>query len=58
MDVSLRTLLRLFLVVGGIGYVAWGALEARTTFVGLGLLAVALGLFGLWREGFGRGADG
>jgi hypothetical protein len=51
MDVSFRTLLRLFLVVGGLGYVAWGALDARTTFVGLGLLAVALGLFGLWREG-------
>ncbi|MEF8782343.1 MAG: hypothetical protein V5A39_02565 [Haloarculaceae archaeon] len=58
MDVSFRTLLRLFLVVGGLGYVAWGALDARTTFVGLGLLAVALGLFGLWREGFGRKTGG
>ncbi len=43
-----RTLVRAFLVVGGLGYAAFGLLEGSTLEVGFGALAALLGGFGLW----------
>lgn len=54
MDIDFRTLLRVFLVVGGAGYVLWGVLDGSGLFVGMGLLAVVVGAIGLWRERSGQ----
>lgn len=52
-----RTLVRLFLVVGGVAYAAFGLLEGSTVEVGFGALAALLGGFGLWwdRRASGEG---
>jgi hypothetical protein len=50
MDVDVRLLVRVFLVVGGLAYVGWGLVDGGTTFLALGALAVALGLYGIWRD--------
>ncbi len=54
MDWDARTALRVVLVAGGVGYVVWGAIDGQLRLVGVGALAVAVGLFGLYREGLGR----
>jgi len=51
MDWDARTALRVVLVAGGVGYVVWGAIDGQLALVGAGALAVAVGLFGLYREG-------
>lgn len=43
-----RTLVRVFLVVGGVAYAAGGVLTESPVNVGFGLLAAALGGFGIW----------
>lgn len=43
-----RTLVRVFLVVGGVAFAVAGALEGSTLDVGFGALAALLGAFGLW----------
>lgn len=53
MDWSFRTLVRGFLLVGGLAYVAWGILDDSMVTLGFGILAAAIGAFGLWWE-FGR----
>jgi hypothetical protein len=53
MTLEFRTLVRFFLVVGGLVYVAWGLLDGRAVFVAMGVAAVVVGAIGLWREGFG-----
>jgi hypothetical protein len=48
MDFGFRTLVRLFLVVGGVAFAASGVSRGSTVRVGFGLLAALLGGFGLW----------
>lgn len=43
-----RTLVRGFLVLGGLAYAAFGVLAGSTVTVGFGVLAALLGAFGLW----------
>lgn len=43
-----RTLLRGFLVIGGVGYAAFGLLEGTNLQVAFGGFAALLGGFGLW----------
>lgn len=43
-----RTVVRVFLVVGGLAFAVAGALEGSALEVGFGALAVLLGAFGLW----------
>lgn len=54
MEWDVRTALRVVLVAGGVGYVVWGAIDGQLTLVAVGVLAAVVGLFGLYREGFGR----
>jgi len=54
MDLDFRSAFRVVLVAAGTGYVVWGAIDGQRTLVLVGLLAVVVGLFGLWREGIGR----
>lgn len=46
----LRTLVRIFLVVGGLYYLITGALSGSVPSMALGGVATALGGFGLWWE--------
>lgn len=50
MDWHLRTLVRIFLVVGGLWYVLTGVSSGSVPSMALGGVATALGAFGLWRE--------
>ena len=53
MDVSYRTVLRVFLVVGGTGLLLLGVLDADVVNIGIGAVALFLGAIGLaaeWRE--------
>ena len=50
MDWSFRTLVRAFLVVGGLAYVAVGALQGDLATAAIGVLAVVLGAVGLYSE--------
>lgn len=50
MDVTPRTLLRAFLLVGGLAFLGFGLLESSMFHLGIGILAGALGAFGLWWE--------
>jgi hypothetical protein len=50
MDVTGRTLLRVFLVVGGIAILVLGIVSDDPFQAGLGAVATALGAFGLWWE--------
>lgn len=43
-----RTLVRVFLVVGGVLYAAFGLLDGSSLQAGFGVLAALLGAFGLW----------
>lgn len=43
-----RTLIRVFLVAGGVAFAAAGVVEGSTFNVGFGALAAVLGAFGLW----------
>lgn len=48
MDWHLRTLVRIFLVVGGLVYVVSGVTSGSVPAMALGAAATALGAFGLW----------
>lgn len=50
MDITPRTVLRAFLLVGGIGVGTLGYVDGSTTQVVLGIAAVLLGGFGLWYQ--------
>jgi hypothetical protein len=50
MEWTFRTLIRGFLVIGGLGYMAWGVLDDSLVTLGFGVAAVLLGAFGLWSE--------
>ena len=50
MDWSFRTVVRAFLLVGGLVYVGWGVLDGSMVTIGLGVLAAVLGVIGLWSE--------
>ena len=45
-----RTLLRVFLLVGGLAFVVLGTLDGSLFNIGLGSVAAFLGLVGLWME--------
>jgi hypothetical protein len=57
MEWTYRTILRVFLVVGGVAIVVVGALEGSTFELALGVLAIVLGAIGLWMERTGRYAS-
>lgn len=50
MDIAPRTVLRAFLLVGGLTFIGFGLLDSSMFHLGLGVLAAALGAFGLWWE--------
>ena len=50
MSMDFRTLVRVFLLVGGIAYAVFGVISGSTFEVGFGALAAVLGGFGLWWE--------
>jgi len=50
MDWTFRTVVRAFLLVGGLAYVVWGVLDGSLVTIGLGVLATVLGAVGLWSE--------
>ncbi|MEF8775851.1 MAG: hypothetical protein V5A43_05025 [Haloarculaceae archaeon] len=50
MDWHLRTLVRIFLVVGGLVYVVSGVMSGSLPAMALGAAATALGAVGLWWE--------
>ena len=50
MDWHPRTLVRIFLLVGGLVYVGSGVLSGSLAQLALGVAATALGAFGLWWE--------
>lgn len=53
MDVSYRTVLRVFLVVGGTGLLLLGVVNNDTVNIGIGAVALLLGAIGLvseWRN--------
>lgn len=54
MEWSHRTIVRVFLVVGGIAFLVVGALDQSIFELALGALAVVLGAVGLWMERSGR----
>lgn len=54
MNVDFRTLLRGFLLVGGLLFALQGAIDGSPFDVGLGLTAAALGAVGLWWELHGQ----
>lgn len=45
-----RTVLRLFLLVAGAGMLAWGLTSGVAFRIGLGGVAMILGVVGLWSE--------
>lgn len=47
---SYRTVLRAFLLLGGLAYVLFGTLAGTTLDIGIGLLAAIVGGIGLWWE--------
>jgi len=48
MSVGFRTLLRGFMIVGGVAFAVSGAATGSALEVGFGLFAALLGGFGLW----------
>jgi hypothetical protein len=50
MNWSPRTLLRVFLLVGGLAFTVMGTLEGSLFNLALGAVAAFLGLVGLWME--------
>jgi hypothetical protein len=50
MDWGLQNLVQGFLVVGGAGYVVWGAVSGDVVRIGIGVLAVGVGAVGLVRD--------
>ena len=58
MDWSFRTLLRAFLLVGGLVYALTGVLQGSMFDTGLGAVAVVLGAVGLWWEWQARESSG
>ena len=50
MDWNVRTLLRSFLLAGGLVYLAAGVLSGTPSQLVIGGVAAALGAFGLWWE--------
>lgn len=50
MDWTFRTILRGFLLVGGLAFVGFGAVEGTLFDLGIGIVAAVLGALGLWRE--------
>lgn len=50
MDWHPRTLVRIFLVVGGLVYLISGVTSGSAPALALGAAAMALGAFGLWWE--------
>jgi len=57
MDWTIRTVMRVFLLVGGLVFVVRRALEGETFELGLGVVAVFLGALGLWWEWQTASAD-
>lgn len=49
-EIGFRTLVRGFLLIGGLVFVAWGVIEGSLANIGLGLVATLLGGIGLWWE--------
>ena len=49
-SVGFRTLLRGFMIFGGVAFAVSGALAGSAIEVGFGLFAALLGGFGLWRD--------
>ncbi|MEF8814694.1 MAG: hypothetical protein V5A55_12885 [Halovenus sp.] len=47
---SFRTLVRGFLLVGGLAFIVLGTLDGSLFNIGLGAVAAFLGLVGLWME--------
>jgi len=47
---SPRTLVRVFLLVGGLAFIVLGAVDGSLFNLGLGAVAAFLGLVGLWME--------
>jgi len=47
---SPRTLVRVFLLVGGLAFIVLGTLDSSLFNLGLGAVAAFLGLVGLWME--------
>lgn len=50
MSIEFRTLVRVFLLVGGVAYAAFGAVSGSAFQVGFGVLAALVGGFRLWWE--------
>ena len=50
MSIHLRTLVRMFLPVGGAAYAVFGVVSGSSFEIGFGALAALLGAFGLWWE--------
>lgn len=50
MDVTPHTLLRGFLLIGGLAFVIYGLVDWSLFNLGLGIVAAVLGGFGLWWE--------
>lgn len=50
MDVSPRTLLRIFLLIGGVWMIWLWMSDGSTLNLAIGVLAAAVGGFGLWWE--------
>ena len=53
MDITARTILRLFLLIGGVIVLVFGIIDESTLNIAVGLLAAILGAIGLWDQ-FGR----
>jgi hypothetical protein len=49
-DIGFRTLVRAFLLVGGLIFLVQGAIDGSVSELGLGAMAVLLGGVGLWWE--------
>lgn len=48
MDVDFRTILRAFLIVGGLALLLVGILDGSTTNAAIGAIAVLVGAVGFW----------
>jgi len=57
MDWDARTLLRGFLLVGGLLFLVLGLIRGELFDVGIGALAAVLGGFGLWYDRQSTGTD-
>lgn len=55
MDLSFRTVLRGFLLAGGVVFILLGVVEGSTFNVVLGGVAAFLGAIGIWAEWQGQG---